>query len=467
MEFEKIYEDTPDVQKLKFLHALIARNKQLQQEFLNYSESETRDDGGKDSLLFIKNISEIQALYQQELEAVDLENPDWDNYHKPHEGYIEEWEQYQQASEQEFNRIFENFKSRAIDALIEQDIDLFLAMIVGLYEACLSADIQDEYESFGEVNQYLAEEHTHIMAELIDKFNISAVSNNRLHQTIHLFFDFCDEEYPGNTSIPNYFEPLIIAMAALSNQPGLIQSSLDASKIEKKAMPQLVLLLHGKTGNDKEWLQNARLYYLSDKGVAKQLLAYYSKHDEPAFIKTANELFTIDKPYWAGMLGDFPEVEHDETLFFDVFFQLTITKKEMKYYEKISKKLDSDTFRELLHSIEPDKLFMVKILEKEKHYDQIRQIVEESNGYWHYPELITPILNIYPDFCFHHIKEKILSTLETSRGRTQYELIAVWLKLAKKISGYHNPTQELIGQLYNHKPSLPALKDELRKGGLV
>lgn len=45
--------------------------------------------------------------------------------------------------------------------------------------------------------------------------------------------------------------------------------------------------------------------------------------------------------------------------------------------------------------------------------------------------------------------------------------IAGWLQLAYTIPGFKAETRLLARELYNHKPNLPALKDELRKGGLV
>jgi len=48
-----------------------------------------------------------------------------------------------------------------------------------------------------------------------------------------------------------------------------------------------------------------------------------------------------------------------------------------------------------------------------------------------------------------------------------YEDIVGKLQLAQKIPGFELQTKELILQLYNHKPNLPALKDEFRIGGLV
>ncbi len=53
------------------------------------------------------------------------------------------------------------------------------------------------------------------------------------------------------------------------------------------------------------------------------------------------------------------------------------------------------------------------------------------------------------------------------RSRGTYGEIASMLKNAKKIEGIDESIRKLTLELYNHKPNLPALKDEFRKAALV
>ena len=94
-------------------------------------------------------------------------------------------------------------------------------------------------------------------------------------------------------------------------------------------------------------------------------------------------------------------------------------------------------------------------------------MVEQNPGDWQYAEVITPILTIYPEFCFRHIKNKAESTLQNNRGRSVYERVVSWLKLTQHIPGFEIEKRDLIRTLYNYKPNLPALKDEMHKAGLV
>lgn len=467
MDFNKIYNKTTESIKLKFLNAIIKHNSDLQKEFEHFTQEEGGIIEPISSKSFFKEITKTQEQYVEDFESVDLMNPDWDNYNTPHSGYIEEWEQHQQASEQEFEQLFEDFKSSAIDLLIQQEIGGFIASLSGLYEACLNADINDEVGSFDDVNEYLIEEHERIMSELIEKIKISAISNQKVNSAIQLFFNFCDAEHPGNPSYPEYFEPLIIALADISNQPDEILSFIDASKVERVAVPQLILLLNKNAGNSTEWLQSAQQYYLGDDEVAKQLLDYYFENDKNAFVKTANELFNIDNRLWAGFLSDKMDTQLDEKLYKKVFFRLTIDQKQIEYYKKIKALLSPEDFDLLISEINWDMAFTVRIYEEEKKFEEIKQVVKRSKDSWYYEELISPILNVYPEFCFSNIRSRAKCTLANNKGRSTYKRIASWLKLAKTITAYQDQVQELVLQLYKHKPNLPALKDEFRKAGLV
>lgn len=467
MQFEKHYSNTSDNQKLKFLNAIIRNNSSLQTEFVNFTISENNipREISKDSFMAI--LTSAKNKYQKSFETVDLENPDWDNYHSPHSGYIEEWEAYQYASEQEFEEIFKAFNSEALNKIIGQKPEELIAMLIGLYEATQDVEITDEVGTFEDVNEFLLSEHESTMNSIIEKLKLAAISGSVIIVAIEKFMEYCDSEYPGNPYFASYFEHLLIALAEKYSDANHILSIIDNSTVERKSLPELVLLLNKNAGNNTEWLQSAIQFYLINNEVAKQLLQYYFEVDKDSFVQTANKLLKSDKRFWAKFLKDFVFVELDATLYFNIFYQLTVDEKEINHYKRIREFLSDSDFNKLLEEIHWDKAFTVRILEVEKRYESIKKIVEKNSDDWHYIELISPILEIYPDFCFQNIKNKAVKTLETQRGRNTYERISAWLTLLQKIPGFDIEKRELILQLYNHKPNLPALKDEIRKAGLV
>lgn len=467
MNFEEQYSNTSDNLKLKFLNAIIRKNSNLQKEFVNFAQSEQKVTEVFPMNGFIELISSTKNKYLVNFEEVDLENPDWDSYHAPHSGYIEEWEAYQEASEQEFEEIFNAFISEAVNKIIGQKPVELVAMLIGLYEATQDAEIEDDIGSFDDVNEYLLGEFTSTMESITEKLKMAAISEKLIVAAIEKFVEYCDAEYPGNAHFVGYFEHLLIALVEKSSMPNQILSIIDQSTIERSAVPELVLLLNKLAGNTTEWLFSAKQFYLSNTEVAKQLLQYYFDCDKENFLETANELFKKDKRFWAKLLKNYVSADIDELLYTNIFYQLTVDEKDTNHYKKIRGYLSDFDFKRMLDEIDWDKPFLVSILEVEKHYESIKKIVEKNPDDWHYEQLIRPILAVYPEFCFQHIKSKTIRTIESQRGRDVYERIAKWLKLSEKIPGFEIEKRDLIMQLYNHKPNLPALKDEMKKAGLI
>lgn len=467
MQFEQLYANISDKQKLKFLDAIIKNNSSLQTEFANFTQSEKKVFIEFPTNSFFEIVASTKQKYQDEFKTVDTENPDWKNYRSPHSGYIEDWEAYQYASEQEFEKIFEAFSSETLNKIIGQKPDELIAMLIGLYEATQDVEINDETGTFEDANEFLLSEHESTMNSIIEKLKLSAVSENTILVAIEMFFKYCDDEYPGNTHFVGCFEHLLIALAEKSSEANQILSIIDKSTVERQSAPELILLLNKNAGNKTEWLQSAIQFYKINNEVAKQLLQYYFEEDKHSFVQTASELLKTDKRFWAKFLKDYVAVELDKTLFFDTFYQLTLDEKEISHYNKIREFLSESDLNTLLEEFDWDKAFAVRILEVEKRYESIREIVAKNGDNWHYIELISPILKIYPDFCFQNIKNKAVATIENKRGRDVYERISSWLKLMQNIPGFETEKRELITQLYNHKPNLPALKDEMRRAGLI
>jgi len=468
MTFKKSYEQIPDNIKLEFFDAKIKNDKELQNEFFAFAQAQNNHAQRLTFEHFLNIVKSTQDEYTNHFEQVDLENPDWDSYHSPHSGYIEEWEAYQYASEQEFESIFKLFLDSATNAVIRQKPDELMALLIGLYEATQNAEIADEVGSFEDVNEYLLTEHTVVLNQLIDKIRLSALVENTIITAFEQFYQYAGLEYPSNPHFVAYFEKFLLALAEKSNNADQIREIIDNSTTGQEAVPELILLLNKKTGNTEEWLLAAQRYYLNNTEVAKQLLEYYFERDKKSFLKTAHELFPGDNYLWSEYLQGFVTPQLDQKLFTDVFRHLVVRRNNIEYYLKIRDYLSEIEFKELLNEVRWNRPFVVEILESEQRFDDIKKLVTDHHSTNHdYEKIIRPILQEFPEFCFENIKNRATQTIENERGRHIYQRIASWLKLLQQIPGFKNEKIQLIMQLYNHKPNLPALKDEMRKAGLV
>lgn len=467
MDFEKLYQNVPDSLKLKYLDAIIGQNNKLKEEFVNYVRGVEGKSEGLSYEGFVEIVQDIQSDYKDQFELVDTENPDWESYHPPYSGYIEDWEAYRYASEQEFEAIFEDFRNKAINAIIEQCPDKLIAMLIGLYEATQDADIEDEVCSFDDVNDHLLSEHKNSLNAIIKKLRLGALAETKIGSAFNLFLQYCAKEYPGNSFFPAHFEPLLIALAEKSDNPARLLDLLIQSDVDQDCMPELLLFLNKNAGNTGEWLTAAQRLYKHNHAVAKELLAHYHQSDKEKFLKTARELFDENKHLWAEFLQHYVTPEPDRQLYVDVFRNLTVHYRDLQMYAKIRDLISETEFGELLDEINWDIVFKVKLLETEERYEEIKKIVEKYTSTNHLTEIISPIIVKYPEFCFQKIYQMVKKTLENERGRHIYVEIASWLTLSRYIPGFDAESQRLISQTYLHKPNLPALRDEMRKAGLV
>lgn len=467
MNFNSLYSSTSNEAKLQFLDALLNQNEELQKQFVRYAETLSSSGQHLSFPEFLEEVENTRILYLDFFGEIDTENPDLDHYVASHSGYMEEWEVYQEASEQEVREIFEHFRNKALNTIISQEPDKLLAMLAGLFQAVQQADIADPVDSFGDFNEHLMWEFDAMLNTVIEKVKMAPLGEPALIPALSLFLSYCDREYPGDAGFVRNFEKLLIVVSEKLSSVDELLSIIDQSSIKREDIPVLTLLLMKKSRDEEGWLQMAEKTYRDDAEVAKQLLKYYYEHDLDHFKKIGRELFDRDQRSWAPFLQDYVTPALDRSLYVDVFFQLTIDQNNIDHYRKIRPFLSDAQKNDLIKKMSWRRSFVVQILEIEERFEEIKQMVESNWVEFEFSDVIRPILNIYPEFCFNEITRRVRETLETRRGRGTYRIIAEWLKLSQEIPGFINEKREIIHELYHHKPNLPALKDELRTAGLV
>lgn len=467
MEFKELYQQTPDDAKLKFLEAITSQNPELQKQFIRCVETSINRDDSYTFKDFFRETEETKNLYLSLFEGVDLEDPDLDNYVPPHSGYLEEWEVYQAASEQELDEIFGQFRTSAFDVIIQHQPERLLALLIGLFEAITDTDLEDPYGSFGDIHEYLFDEFDVVMLAVVDKVKLSPLGESVIVPAWTLFFSYYDRNPSAGIGFARTFEPLLMALAEKPVSREKLLPALDQSSLSRENIPLLTLLLMEMAQDMEGWLKTAQQTYREDEEVARKLLKHYYTNDSDKFKKLSRELYEKENFIWSAFLKDFVSPENDIDLYIDVFYQLTIHKTDISYYKKVNSFLSEEQKNTLLEKVNWNKPIVTQILSIEKRYADIKKMIESGCLQSDFQHVIAPILEVYPDFCFREITSRVYKTLENARGRSTYQVICDWLSLSQKIPGFIKEKQDVISQLYHHKPNLPALKDELRKAGLV
>ena len=181
-----------------------------------------------------------------------------------------------------------------------------------------------------------------------------------------------------------------------------------------------------------------------------------------AFKKWANK---FDK-----YLIDHLDKEQEKDLYIKALKNYVSGKQSVKHYHILKPYLSAeetiafvDKFKNTYHT-----RFYVQLLEIEKRYEEILICVKKNKDAFEIEKLIKPILNIYPQECFSIIVEINNKAMKGyKRNRSTYQTMVKTLKLLPEITTKKKETEIYLKNLYNHKPNLPALKDELRKAKLI
>jgi len=264
-----------------------------------------------------------------------------------------------------------------------------------------------------------------------------------------------------------YFEPVLLTLAEMSDSPEQILKMMNKTTIDQKFLPELSLLLNKLSGNHEKWLYTALQLYQNSDAVARELLHFYHEKDQERFITIAKEMFAAEPYAWTRFLASYITPELDRNLFVNVFMTLISHELKIEHYLKIRTLLNDAEYVKLLNSIRYHPELLVKVFEADKHFEKIKNLIESSSTIWNFDELIKPLLQVYPDYCYQKIAAMTSKTLINERGRSIYEKIAKWMVLAKQLPGMQQDVMILIAKTHNHKPNLPALKDELRNAGVV
>jgi len=469
MDFTKLYYDTETSVKLEFLQSILLKNEVLRNQFLKYCKpAETAVESTEAQQHPREIIAENCEQLKDDLEALNFEDIDWEDYSPRHSGYIPEYEAMEHIAEDQLDLIFQGWEDEIILLVYNGQPLTAVCTILGAYDACLNADIPGSGDVFGDSTGALLGYHEKIVNLSVTAMKATVITGNHAYLAAETILNHYRHSYNGNKDFLKYFEPLLIGLAETKETADLLLQKIKSSGIEEEFLLQLVVHLDSFNANKDEWVKKASQHFMNDLNVAKRLLDYYLEHDVAAFLRDGKTMFAHHPDTFAEFLHERLTPEMDLDFFKKVLWHRAYRERNITLYEALSKYLDNREKQLFCDSILSDLVFSVKIFEFEKRFRDILELAQkEVQHTWHFPELITPILNIYPQEAFEMIRFKATQTIENERGRHSYERVCTWLKLAQQIKTREDDTNRLIQSLYNRKPPLPALKDEMRKMGVV
>lgn len=453
--------------KLEFVNQLLSKNPDLQRQYDEFiNETSSTDFTIEEMESFI--LDETEELIQ-ELNYLNFSDPDWEVYTPRHSGYIEEWEARMHLAEDLVKDALEGYEVGLNSYFSRGKTDFALLSFAGGYDACLQAELQDEYDDLGDAVFFLKEEMREMQKRVIQKLQSVVYPNHQAHNFLKAFFSHFKKHHHTNEEYLRFFEPLLLAISGDKDRAMQMIQLLEEYQIPRRYVPRLSTELYKITKDSIKWKEEAEGLFKEDVEVARDLLTEYSQNSYNDFIRVARHLWQAGrfKQELASYILESIDSEKTPDFYKEVLHWLTSRGKSVARYKRLREVLTSEEKEEFIQAHRSDLVFYTKLLEKEERFEEILQFIRKNKDSWHLNKMLATILEPYPKESFKILEQKILATLETQRGRNVYQVIIEWLRLARSIKGMDEQTNRLIQHLYNWKPALPALKDELRKAGMV
>jgi hypothetical protein len=469
MAFKEIYDNIENDFKIRYLFDLLENDPALRSEFLSKMPpvSQRERSGLMPYSEFKDKAGRSYEDYLSLMNKINLQDFDWEDYVPPHGGYVEEWEAYETMAEQEIDDTFGGFKDNLLKSLLQGKLSGIMVEFAAFLRAASDSDIDDPYCIFDDPSDYLINTK---MGEWIgfvkNKIPDSKIDDDEIINAIKLFFHYVEENSEEHNV--GLFEELFIALIGKVRDKSKLQGLNDIFSVDKKYFPKFATALIKYT-DAESWEKVALDLMLEDRSIGKQLLERYLNTGEKAkYIETAKKLFYSNGNIWADEIVGHISPGDDRQFYIDVNIRSCIQNNNVEYYRNIKALLSGAEKEKLMNSVNNNTL-KAEILKEDGKYEEIKRLILGLQGEWEFnKKILNTVKHKYPDFTFDMIDARVRDLMEgEKRSRGTYQKIAEWLVYSKGIEGQGNRVNMLVKELYGHKPNLPALKDELRKAGLV
>lgn len=470
---EAVFDETDALKKDDFLIRLFEKNADLRSQFIAFSQT---DEVPESAIV----IEDIRDDLKKKLSGLNFDDPDYEAYDDSynHSGYREEWEIMYDIGQEMIKEVFKEYKDHAVKYIKKGNLLDGIKILFGMYEGFfnVNAPASDEYDVFEDYNEELAAQFNEVMQNIVDHLDAAVKTDSAIKQLLALLFErhnIYEQQYDKSKEEENIvynmkvFEDLLLIMLVNKNIADFLNDLIVKTNVDNIEASFVLLKIADITNNQSLWADHAEKFALYEVKIAIQLMdKYYENKAKDDFYRIAKQSFKK----WSDQLDKYlidKISEDDEPEFYkQILSKLTSRTKDIKRYKELRQMLTKDEKEKFIKDNTSPETFYIKLLEEEERYNEILLYVKNNTHSYDFTQIIRPVLNVYPEECFHIIKTKTDATLLESRGRTIYQAIVRWLLEMKKIKGFEKESVKYFAELYNMQPRLPALRDEFRKANL-
>lgn len=469
----KLFDHISDSQKLNFLHQLIENHPSVANLFIEAFKGDYEPVGHttsspfefQDWICFVEDNSEMII---EELDMLDFAEIDFDDYND-HDTSVNGYERAEEYAEGELFEVLSPALADLSEALEKYELTAVFAEIISLYKAGIEANPNDPNDSLPLLEAYISIETKRIVDEALKCTPKKTYPLDDFKSSCRLIFTFYEQlgsdKYLIFTCnlLQNYIDTKEFAYHFVE-----IGKQLNIPlHLATKTMSKVYTLL----GDKKAWIQNLELGFAKELDTSLELMDYYESHDRTKFEDAAQKLY---KSFGYEVVDYLlPKVQQGGKLYIELLKKKLYIKPDTVLLEQL---LRYTTKEEVESYVELFKNLNIKVVAYAllgRHQEIIEMIKKFGIRYSPFPEelnfidAIALVYKLFPDEAIALTLDRVDALFKAERNRSIYALIARTIStIPKSISGYDRLLQKTL-ELYNHKPNLPALKDEFKKAGLI
>lgn len=391
-------------------------------------------------------------------------------------GYRKQWQVLQEGAESEFEDLLNQYKVKALELLEVRDVIGAFKYILALYEALKRADFEhiDDPACIFEAEELYSLAEAYLdqsLKEFISGFEAISFEENVYLHLMDIFFNRLSANANDRVYRIRDFTGLLLNCVvnekAALHMENLLQRATD---LKEEEYCELMLAVYDKKNESNKWLDIAAKYYKSNEAVAEKLLNQFI-HQKAKLVELAKDIaFTFNKKFIPFFYENL-EKEDDPGLYKRILAEHTKEKQTIELYREYKNKYGDEAAMKFINGLEGDwsvERFYIQLLKEEKAYAKLLSLAQANSSSTPALEWLRPIVHVYPDQVFRIISVQTKRFLNDNIGRNYYRQATEWLKLLKHINDerVREKTTSFINHLLEEYRNRPALKDELRKGGL-
>ena len=456
--FADYFKSIDNDKKIQFLKSILSDDSKLRAKFLDFVQKMDIEIDDLENTIdeVVDNITNSILMINAEDYYCDMSDYNyWQDGDLGNDILDEIMKPYLYKIEQLFN-----------DGKFKEGFAIFLA----LYEICISEEISGDDEIFfGSIEDFTY----NLISEYKDRFfsmvkGIS-VNDNNFFQIVDLIFLRVDknEEYD-----PIFFSEIFEILVTTKDRADYLFEKIKAFDFDDSQIDKILVLIAKESGDSELELHYLEKFFMNDEELTLKLLQKYVElkmHDK--FYDLSERLLNMSEQFYVDKFIEVILKHIDKERYFDTFIKAL--KKDVKLnssfksYEELKRYLSFDERMEFVDSEIKCADAYLEILNYEKEYEKILYFMKNNeNVYYDFFKAIDYVLKVYPKETFE-VAIKRCDRLIEARGRENYETIVSILKVLKKENELKDFLEEYIGKIYRHKPTLPALRDVLKKSHLI